>query len=144
VAPAGVPYGDLVQNAAGKAGVEPALVAAVAKAESSFNPRAQSGAGAKGLMQLMDGTARRLGVSDSFDPAQSLDAGARFLGDLLNQFHGDVRLALAAYNAGPATVQKYGGMPPYQETQRYVPKVLAFVNDFRRIWTDSSRALEAS
>jgi soluble lytic murein transglycosylase-like protein len=139
-----VPFAPLIQDAARRAGVDPALVAAVAKAESSFKPQAQSKAGAKGLMQLMDGTARRLGVTDPFDPAQSLDGGARFLGDLLKQFHGDIRLALAGYNAGPGAVQKYGGIPPYQETQRYVPKVLAFAEEFRRIWADQPRPQEAS
>jgi soluble lytic murein transglycosylase-like protein len=95
-------------------------------------------------MQLMDATARGLGVEDPFDPAQSLEGGARFLGGLLRQFDGDVRLALAAYNAGPGAVQRYGGVPPYQETQRYVPKVLALADEFRRIWADPVAAIAAS
>jgi soluble lytic murein transglycosylase-like protein len=86
----------------------------------------------------MDGTARGLGVTDPFDPAQSLEGGARFLGGLLKQFKGNESLALAAYNAGPGAVQKYGGIPPYQETQRYVPKVLGYASQFGRIWADSS------
>jgi soluble lytic murein transglycosylase-like protein len=81
----------------------------------------------------MDATARGLGVTNSFDPEQSLEGGAKFLGGLLKEFHGDESLALAAYNAGPAAVQKYGGIPPYQETQRYVPKVLGYAAQFRRI-----------
>src|SRR5689334_15182333 len=128
-----IPYLDEITAAANKYGVEPALLAGLVKAESNFNPKAQSGVGAKGLTQLMDATARGLGVSNSFDVQQSLDGGAKFLGGLLKQFHGDQSLALAAYNAGPGAVQKYGGIPPYQETQRYVPKVLGFAAQFRRI-----------
>jgi soluble lytic murein transglycosylase-like protein len=77
-------------------------------------------------------------VQNSFDPAQALEGGAKFLGGLLKQFRGDERLALAAYNAGPGAVQKFGGIPPYQETQRYVPKVLGFAAQYRRIWADSN------
>ena len=139
-----VPYQDLVEAAARKYGLDPTLLAAVAQTESGFNPRAQSGAGAKGLMQLMDGTARGLGITDSFDPAQSLDGGARFLSGLLKQFNGDVRLGLAAYNAGPVAVKKYGGVPPYQETQRYVPKVLAQADAFRRIFAANLPTPESS
>ena len=128
-----IPYLNEITAAANKYGVDPALLAGLVKAESNFNPKAQSGVGAKGLTQLMDATARGLGVSNSFDVQQSLDGGAKFLGGLLKQFHGDQSLALAAYNAGPGAVQKYGGIPPYQETQRYVPKVLGFAAQFRRI-----------
>lgn len=131
--PISIPFQDDIVAAANRYGVNPALLAGLVKAESNFNPKAQSGVGAKGLTQLMDATARGLGVSDSFDPAQSLDGGAKFLGGLLKQFHGDESLALAAYNAGPGAVQKYGGIPPYQETQRYVPKVLGYAAQFRRI-----------
>jgi soluble lytic murein transglycosylase-like protein len=131
-----VPYRELIVASAKKYGVSPALLAGLVKAESNFNPSAQSGVGAKGLTQLMDATARGLGVSNSFDPAQALDGGAKFLGGLLKQFKGDETLALAAYNAGPGAVQKYGGIPPYQETQRYVPKVLGFAAQYRRIWAD--------
>ena len=128
-----IPFHDEIVATAKKYGVDPALLAAVVKQESNFNPRAQSGVGAKGLTQLMDATARGLGVTNSFDPLQSLDGGARFLGSLLKEFHGDESQALAAYNAGPAAVKKYGGIPPYQETQRYVPKVLGYAAQFRRI-----------
>jgi soluble lytic murein transglycosylase-like protein len=127
-----VPYASLIEAAARKAGVDPALVAAVVKAESGFNPQAKSGVGAKGLMQLMDATARGLGVTNSFDPAQNVEGGAKFLGSLLKQFNGDVRLALAGYNAGPGNVQKYGGVPPFEETQQYVPKVLGFYEQFKK------------
>ena len=132
-----IPFQNEIAAAAAKYGVDPALLAGVVKQESNFNPNAQSGVGAKGLTQLMDSTARGLGVSNSFDPAQSLDGGAKFLGGLLKQFHGDQSLALAAYNAGPGAVQKYGGIPPYQETQRYVPLVLGYATQFRRIWANS-------
>jgi soluble lytic murein transglycosylase-like protein len=136
-----VPFEDLIVAAAKKYGIDPALLAGVVKQESNFNPNARSGAGAKGLTQLMDATARGLGVSDSFDPVQSLEGGAKFLGGLLTQFKGNESLALAAYNAGPGAVQKYGGIPPYEETQRYVPKVLGYTAQFRRIWADSTPAL---
>ena len=132
-----VPFQNLIAAAASKYGLDPALLAGVVKQESNFNPNAKSGSGAKGLTQLMDATARRLGVTDPFDPAQSLDGGAQFLSGLMKQFHGDQSLALAAYNAGPGAVQKYGGIPPYQETQRYVPKVLGYAAQFSRSWTGS-------
>jgi soluble lytic murein transglycosylase-like protein len=137
---ADVPFQDLLVAAAKKYGIDPALLAGVVKQESNFNPNARSGVGAKGLTQLIDATARGLGVSDSFDPAQSLEGGAKFLSGLLKQFKGDESLALAAYNAGPGAVQKYGGIPPYEETQRYVPKVLGYTAQFRRIWADSTPA----
>lgn len=123
--PLGIPFGAEIASIARQVGLNPALLAAVVDAESGFNPRAVSSAGAKGLMQLMDGTARGLGVTDPFDPIQNLLGGARFLQSLLNRYGGDLAKALAAYNAGPAAVDRYGGIPPYAETQRYVPKVLA-------------------
>jgi soluble lytic murein transglycosylase-like protein len=132
-----MPFQKLIEDAAHKYGVRPALLAGLVKQESNFNPSAKSGVGAKGLTQLMDATARGLGVTDAFDPAQSLDGGARFLSGLLKQFKGDESLALAAYNAGPGAVQKYGGIPPYQETRRYVPKVLGYATEFGRIWAGS-------
>jgi soluble lytic murein transglycosylase-like protein len=132
-----VPYASLINAAAKKYGLDPALLAGIVKQESNFNPNAQSRVGAKGLTQLMDATARRLGVTDPFDPAQSLDAGARFLSSLVTQFHGDQSLAAAAYNAGPSAVQKYGGIPPYEETRIFVPKVLGYAAQFRRLWADS-------
>lgn len=116
---------SIVNAAAQKYGVDPALISAVIEMESNFNPDAVSQAGAKGLMQLMDATAQGLGVTDSFDPGQNVMGGARLLRQLLDRYQGDTRLALAAYNAGPAAVDRFGGIPPYGETQRYVPKVLA-------------------
>jgi soluble lytic murein transglycosylase-like protein len=106
-------------------GVDPALALAVAQTESNYNPSAVSGAGAVGVFQLMPGTAAGLGVVNSFDPLQNIEGGVTYLGSLLSQFGGDVSLALAAYNAGPGNVAKYGGIPPFPETQNYVAKILA-------------------
>jgi hypothetical protein len=122
VAP-GTPYGDLFTRAEQRYGVDAGLLAAVAKQESGFDPGALSPAGAQGLMQLMPATARGLGVSDPFDPAQAVDGAARLLRDLLSRF-GRTDLALAAYNAGPGAVLRYDGIPPYPETQNYVRSVM--------------------
>lgn len=112
------------EKAAEAYGVPVNLLKAVAKAESGFDPDVVSSAGAQGIMQLMPGTARSLGVSDPFDAEQNIMGGAKYLSQLLRQFHGDTTLAVAAYNAGPGSVTKYGGVPPYAETQNYVQKVL--------------------
>lgn len=112
-----------IAAAAASTGVDIALLRAVIHAESAFNPMALSNKGAQGLMQLMPGTAGDLGVNDAFDASQNIDGGARYLAQLLKDFNGDVKLATAAYNAGEAAVQKYGGVPPYDETQVYVQRV---------------------
>lgn len=121
--PGGVPFADLFTAAGARHGVAPTLLAAVAKQESGFNPTAVSPAGARGLMQIMPATARGLGVNPDV-PAQAVDGAARLLKDLISEF-GRVDHALAAYNAGPGAVHRYGGIPPYRETQAYVPAVLA-------------------
>jgi soluble lytic murein transglycosylase-like protein len=123
-------FDSLVQQAAKKHGVDPTLISAVTKAESGFNPKAVSRAGAKGLMQLMDGTAKMLGVTDSFDPAQNVEGGTKFLAEMLKRFK-KPELALAAYNAGPGAVAKHGGVPPFKETQTYVKKVLGFQRELQ-------------
>jgi hypothetical protein len=124
-----LPYAGLINAAAARTGVPAELIAAVAKQESGFNPRAVSAAGAQGLMQLMPGTARGLGVTDSFDPAQAIDGGARLLRSLLDKFGGRVDLALAGYNAGAGAVLRYDGVPPYRETQGYVKDVMAMLRN---------------
>jgi soluble lytic murein transglycosylase-like protein len=120
-----VPFASLINRAAARHGVDPTLVAAVTKAESGFDPKAVSRSGAKGLMQLMDKTAKSLGVHDSFDPEQNIDGGTKFLGELMQRFR-TPELALAAYNAGPAAVARTGGIPQNNETPIFVARVLEF------------------
>lgn len=120
----GVPFADLFNAAGARFGVDPALLSAMARQESSYDPRAVSPAGAQGLMQLMPGTAAGLGVTDSFDPSQAVHGAARLVRDLLDRF-GRLDHALAGYNAGPGAVIRYGGVPPYAETQHYVRTILA-------------------
>jgi soluble lytic murein transglycosylase-like protein len=129
--PPGVPYGTEITAAAQRHGIDPALLAGLVRQESNFDPTAGSPAGARGLTQLMPGTAAGLGVTDVTDPLQSLDGGAKYLKQQLDAFGGDVTKALAAYNAGPGAVQRYGGVPPYAETQNYVQKVQAFAAAYR-------------
>lgn len=119
-----VPFAPLFKAAGARYGVDPSLLAAIARQESSFDPNAVSRAGAKGLMQLMPATARSLGVEDPFDPAQAVDGAARLLKGLLSEF-GRTDLALAAYNAGPGAVHRYNGIPPYPETQEYVRRIMS-------------------
>lgn len=120
-----------VHRAAARYDLSPALIRAVIKAESNYQTRAVSLAGAQGLMQLMPATAGELGVADPFDIEQNIDGGARYLRQMLDQFDGELRLALSAYNAGPGTVARYGGnLPPYAETRTYVARVLRYMNRY--------------
>ncbi len=125
-------YSDLIQAAAGKYGIDADVLKGLIKQESGFNPNAGSSAGAQGLTQLMPATAASLGVTDVHDPAQSIDAGAHYLRMQLDRFGGDYTKALAAYNAGPGAVQRFGGVPPYAETRNYVSKVLGYAEEFRQ------------
>jgi soluble lytic murein transglycosylase-like protein len=128
-------YDTIVDEVSRTYGLESALLHAVISVESRYNPKAVSRKGAVGLMQLMPQTAKRYGVADAFDPRQNLDGGAQYLKDLLRMFNNNLSLALAAYNAGEQAVMKHGNrIPPYGETQRYVPLVLDF---YKRYQTDS-------
>src|ERR1700692_461742 len=116
-------FGQFIQSAATRFHVDADLISSVIAIESNFNPKAVSRKNARGLMQLIPGTANRLGVRNVFDPAENIDAGTRYLGELLHRYDNDLILALAAYNAGPERVQKYGRVPPFPETMSYVKKV---------------------
>lgn len=122
---------QLVNANASAWGVDPALVKAIIANESGFDTNATSKTGAQGLMQLEPGTAAELGVGNAYDPAQNIWGGTRYIRGLLERFHGDMRLAVAAYNAGPGAVEKYGGVPPYAETKAYVENVLDSYNKYK-------------
>lgn len=120
---------SIFEKAASTYNVPVKLLKAVAKAESNFKPNEVSSAGAIGVMQLMPGTAKELGVKDAYDPEQNIMGGAKYLSQKLKEYDGDVSLALAAYNAGSGNVKKYGGIPPFKETQNYVKKVLNYMGE---------------
>lgn len=125
-------FDALVDRTASSVGVDSALLHAVISVESRYDPTARSSKGAAGLMQLMPATARRYGVVDAFDPVQNVQGGAKYLRDLLDQFDSDLGLALAAYNAGETAVVRYGRrMPPYPETENYVPRVLSYYHKYQ-------------
>jgi soluble lytic murein transglycosylase-like protein len=123
-------WDDRFVSASLRYGVAAELLKAVCLAESAMNPSAKSYKGAMGLMQLMPGTALGLGVSDPWDPDQNIDGGARYIRQMLDEFHDNTRHAVAAYHAGPANVEKYGGIPPFEATQIYVERVMRFYDHF--------------
>lgn len=132
-------FEDIINRSAARHGVDPALAKAVVKAESDFDSNAVSDAGAKGLMQLMPETAKLMRVRDVFDPEENVDAGVRYLKYLLKLFAQDVKLAVAAYNAGETAVLKYGTVPPYAETRNYVKKVIRYQRQYNKIYQASAK-----
>ena len=128
-------FAEIIKEASAKYQVDEDLIEAVIKAESDFDPNAQSSAGAQGLMQLMPQTAADLGVTNSFDARQNINGGVRFLKNLLDYYSGDVSKALAGYNAGPGAVDEYDGIPPYQETQTYVKRVMDTYRQSKNSWS---------
>lgn len=126
-------YRDIIRQNARVYRLEEALVKAVIKAESNYNPQSRSNKGAQGLMQLIPETARLMKVSDPYNPAENIRGGSNYLRLMLDQFNGNLDLALAAYNAGPNAVQRHGGIPPYTETREYVQRVRRYLEQYRRI-----------
>jgi soluble lytic murein transglycosylase-like protein len=124
-------YSDEIRDAANRYGVDEAVVRAIIHAESAFRPNARSHAGAQGLMQLIPATAARFGVADAYDPKQNISGGVQYLAWLMKRFNSDLTLVAAGYNAGEGAVQKYGGVPPYAETQRYVQRVGQLAERYR-------------
>jgi soluble lytic murein transglycosylase-like protein len=137
-------YETLIREAADRYGVEAALITSIMQVESAFDALAVSRAGARGLMQLMPALAQELGVEDSFDARQNVMAGARYLRRLLDLYDNNLRLVLAGYNAGVTNVRRYGGVPPFRETQNYVERVMALLERERREDNGRSRTRSAS
>jgi soluble lytic murein transglycosylase-like protein len=125
-------YYPAIHEAADKYQVDPALIKAIIKAESGYNPEALSHRGAIGLMQLMPSTAKSLGVEDCFNPKHNINGGVKYFSQLLDRFNGNVRLALAAYNAGSRYVKKYRGIPPFKATRIYVKKVIEYYQNYKK------------
>ena len=132
-------YDDLIREESNRHGLDFGLLKAVIHAESAFNPNAISHKGARGLMQLMPGTAREVGVKNVFDPRQNIRGGARYLKWMMNRYDDDLKLSLAAYNAGPSAVDKMGGVPPYRETQRYVDRVLRLMRGYNSMGSSGGK-----
>ncbi len=130
--PPGARLTGIVEAASKKYGLPESLIYAVIQMESGGDSRALSAAGAAGLMQLMPGTARDMGVKDIYDPRENIFGGSRYLKMMMERFEGDLELALAGYNAGPGNVEKYAGVPPFSETKNFVDKTLAAFEKFRR------------
>jgi soluble lytic murein transglycosylase-like protein len=130
-------YEEIIQDAAAEFELDANLIRAVMQTESAFHPYAVSRAGAEGLMQLMPALADEMGVSDSFDPRENIMGGARYLKRLLDYHNGNLDLALASYNAGPGNVERYGGIPPFRETRKYVKTIKALYAKSRRRTTDA-------
>ncbi len=126
-------YRDIIRQNARTYGLEEALVKAVIKAESNYNPQSLSNKGAQGLMQLIPETARQMKVNDPFNPAENIRGGSNYLRLMLDQFGGNLDLALAAYNAGPNAVQRHRGIPPYTETREYVQRVRRYLEQYRQV-----------
>jgi soluble lytic murein transglycosylase-like protein len=123
-------YTPIIREAAEKHGVDENLLKAVIATESAGNPRARSAADAKGLMQLIDSTAQSVGVTNIWNPRDNIMGGAKYLGQMMARFSGNVERALASYNAGPGAVEKHGGIPPFRETQAYVGRVMEYLKAF--------------
>jgi soluble lytic murein transglycosylase-like protein len=126
----------IIIKAASRYQIDPALIKAIIMAESGYKIRAISKRGAKGLMQLMPGTAQALGVTDVFNPKENISGGVRYFKQLVNQFDGNIKLALAAYNAGSKKVRRYNGIPPYKSTQYYIKKVFKYYNLYKNQMTE--------
>ncbi len=125
-------FDPIIQETSRKYGLEPALIKAVIKAESDFDPYAVSHKGARGLMQIMPMNFRLLNVENPFDPLQNIEGGARYLRDMLDRYGGNLELALAAYNAGPGAVDRFAGIPPYPETADYIARVKKYLDRYAR------------
>jgi soluble lytic murein transglycosylase-like protein len=126
-------FDEIIENAAIHYGVDKNLIKSVILTESAGNEKAISSAKAKGLMQLMDATAKDLGVNNVWDPKENIMGGTKYLAEMLRQYNGDLKLALAGYNAGPGNVQKYNGIPPFEETKNYITRVIGYMNHLNRI-----------
>lgn len=125
-------FDPIIAEAARKYSLEAPLIKAVIKAESDFDPNAISSKGARGLMQIMPMNYRMLNVENPFDPHQSIEAGARYLRDMMDRYQGELTLSLAAYNAGPGAVDRYNGVPPYQETEEYIERVMKYYHRYKK------------